>query len=114
MKPIHYDLIVCIVSLLFGLYMFYKIGVLNRRIYTPFLPAMVISSGLIYWGALLLVSYAAVYHEPSWLYVGQVEWSGTWGYTAGRILNGVCWLLTLAAIKKYLKSMRLMSNRGGI
>lgn len=105
MKPINYDLIVCIVSLFAGFFMFIKIGAFNRRSYTPLIFAMVICSGILYWAALLLVTYAAIYHIPSWLDI-NTEWFGTWGYTASRILNGVCWLLTLVAINYYLPLIR--------
>ena len=105
MNPINYDLIVCIVSLIAGVFMFIKIGAFNRRNYTPLIFAMVICSGILYWSALLLVTYAAIYHVPTWLDIHN-EWFGTWGYTSGRILNGMCWLLTLAAINYYLPLIR--------
>lgn len=105
MNPINYDLIVCIVSLIAGVFMFVKIGAFNRRSYTPLIFAMVIASGILYWAALLLVTYAAIYHVPTWLDT-NTEWFGTWGYTASRILNGVCWLLTLVAINYYLPLIR--------
>ena len=86
--PIHYDLGVSIIGLLAGLYVFaFKIHVFNPRTYTPFLPAMVVASGIMYWGMLLMVSFASVYHQPEWLY--KIEWQGTWGYTAARMLNAL-------------------------
>ena len=110
MKPINYDLIVCIVSLFAGFFMFIKIGALNRRSYTPLIFAMVICSGILYWSSLLLVTYAAIYHVPSWLDI-NIEWFGTWGYTASRILNGVCWLLTLIAFNCCLPTIRQHKNK---
>ncbi len=112
MNPINYDLIVCIVSLAAGIFMFVKIGALNRRSYTPVIFALVTASGLLYWSALLLVTYAAIYHVPSWLDI-TTEWFGTWGYTASRILNGVCWLLTLAMMHYYLPMIRQCKNKIG-
>lgn len=105
MQPINYDLVVSGLSLLAGLYAFiFKLSAFNRRIYTPFLPAMVIASGILYWGELMLVSFAAVYHHPEWLY--PLEWTGTWGYTVGRLLNAVCWFMTLFCIISYAPKCR--------
>lgn len=105
MNPVNYDLIVCIVSLIAGFFMFVKIGVLSRRSYTPVLFAMTVASGILYWSNLLLVSYASIYHVPSWLDTAA-DWAGTWGYTSGRILNSICWLLTLATLNWCLPIVR--------
>lgn len=105
MKSINYDLVVCVVSLFAGLFMFIKIGAFNRRNYTPLIFAMIICSGILYWLALLLVTYATIYHVPTWLDTNS-EWFGTWSYTSSRILNGICWLLTLVAINYYLPLIR--------
>ena len=105
MNPVNYDLIVCIVSLIAGVIMFFKIGALSRRSYTPVLFAMTVAIGILYWSDLLLVSYASIYHVPSWLDTHS-EWAGTWGYTSGRILNGLCWLLTLIALNWCLPIVR--------
>ena len=113
MNPINYDLIVCIVSLIAGVFMFIKIGAFNRRSHTPLIFAMVIASGILYWSALLLVTYAAIYHIPSWLDI-TTGWFGTWGYTASRILNGICWLLTLVAINYYLPLIRRCKKQSAL
>lgn len=105
MKSISYDLVVCVVSLIAGLFMFIKIGAFNRRNYTPLIFAMIICSGILYWLALLPVTYATIYHVPTWLDTNS-EWFGTWSYTSSRILNGICWLLTLVAINYYLPLIR--------
>lgn len=105
MKPIHYDLLLSFICLIAGLYVFvFKLKALNPRIYTAFLPAMVAASGILYWGELMLVSFAGVYHHPEWLY--QAQWVGTWGYTAGRLLNSICWALTLFCIVSYAPKCR--------
>lgn len=105
MQPIHYDLLVSFMSLLAGIYVFvFKLHALNRKIYTPFLPTMVVVSGILYWGELMLVSFAAVYHHPEWLY--QLKWTGTWGYTAGRLLNAICWSITLFYVVSYAPKCR--------
>lgn len=105
MQPINYDLVVSGLSLLTGLYVFiWKLHAINRKIYTPFLPSMVVASGLMYWAVLMVVSYAAVYHRPEWLY--ELEWQGTWGYTIGRMLNAICWGLTLFCIVSYAPKCR--------
>lgn len=109
MKPINYDLVVSAISLLAGFYvLFFKLKAHNPKVYTPFLPAMVVASGVLYWCELMLVSFAAVYHHPEWLY--QMEWQGTWGYTTGRILNAVCWSITLACIVSYAPKCRKESK----
>lgn len=113
MNPINYDLIVCIVSLIAGVFMFVKIGALSRRAYTPLLFAMVIASGIVYWLELLLVTYAVIYHVPAWLDIHN-EWFGTWGYTSGRILNAMCWLLTLVAINYYLPLIRRCKKQSAL
>lgn len=105
MQPIHYDLLMSFISLLAGFYVFiFKLHALNRKIYTPFLPAMVVASGILYWSELMLVSFAAVYHHPEWLY--QLKWTGTWGYTAGRLLNAICWSITLFCVVSYAPKCR--------
>ena len=105
MQPIDYDLLVSFISLLAGLYVFvFKLNALNRKVYTPFLPTMVVASGILYWCELMLVSFAAVYHHPEWLY--QMEWTGTWGYTVGRLLNAICWSITLFCIVSYAPKCR--------
>ncbi len=105
MNPVDYDLLVCIVSLIAGFFMFIKIGALSRKSYTPLLFMMTVASGILYWCSLLLASYAAIYHVPAWL-DQAANWVGTWGYTSSRILNCVCWLITLATIYKYLPLIR--------
>ena len=105
MLPIHYDLGMSVIGLLAGLYVFvFKLHGFNPRTYTPFLPAMVVVSGIIGWGMLLLVSFASVYHHPEWLF--KVEWQGTWGYSAARMLNAICWLITLFCVVKYAPKCR--------
>ena len=105
MQPIHYDLAVSFLSLLAGFYVLaFKLHGFNPRTYTPFLPSMVVASGIMYWGMLLLVSFASVYHHPEWLY--KVEWQGTWGYTAARLLNAICWSITLFCVVRYAPKCR--------
>lgn len=105
MNPVNYDLIVCVVSLIAGFFMFFKIGAFCRKSYTPMLFVMTIAGGILYWCSLLLATYAAIYHIPSWL-DSSVNWAGTWGYTSGRILNSICWLLTLATLRWCLPIVR--------
>ena len=100
MNPIDYDFYVSLVSLLAGLYvLFVKLKAHKRLVYTSPMGALVVLSGVLYWGVLFLVSYAAIYHEPSWLY--NKGWTGSWGYTLGRLLNALCWIVTLVFVCFY-------------
>ena len=90
MKPIEYDLWVSVICWLAGLYIFiWKLKAFDRRVYTPFVPSMIVVSGLLYWAVLILVSSGAIYHHPQFL--DQAQWEGTWGYTFGRLMNAICW-----------------------
>lgn len=113
MSPIKYDLAICLISLLAGVVMFFKIGAFDRDNYTPMVFAMTVASGILYWLVLLLVTSAAIYHVPSWLDT-KTGWQGTWGYTGGRILNGICWLLMLATLRWALPLVRACKLQGMI
>lgn len=105
MQPINYDFLVSFISFLAGLYVFvFKLRSFNPRTYTPFLPAMVVASGIMHWGMLLMVSFAAVYHQHEWLY--KTEWQGAWDYTAARLLSAICWSITLFCVVRYVPKFR--------
>ena len=109
MNPIDYDFYVSLISLVAGLYvLFVKLKAHRRIIYTSPMAAYVVLSGILYWGVLFLVSYAAIYHEPSWLY--SEGWNGSWGYTLGRILNALCWAATLIFVCIYAPKSKFESK----
>lgn len=109
MQPIEYDFILSIVSLLGGIYVLvFTLKALNRQAYTPFVPAMITVTGILYWCVLALVSIGAIYHRPEFL--DQAEWHGTWGYTIARVMNSACWAWTLVYIAIKSAKCRKESN----
>ena len=106
MIPIYVDFIVSFAATAAGfMVLASKMGVLDRKAYTPMLESMIILIGSLGWSVFALLSFAVVTRYPPWLTDDNV-WTGSWGYTIARVLWSVAWVLLLLLMTRYTAYMQ--------
>ncbi len=104
MTPINYDFVISFMSFAAGVYMFCKIGGFSKKQYTPVLAALIVSTGIIAWAIVFMVSVSGIFEHPTIFY--SKGWKGSWGYTSSRMFMAIMWGLTLLSIHFYAPKCR--------